>query len=335
LRQRRIPLRTIWVVESGGLCGGVKVIFEYASRLKKRGHDVIIATVDPHGVPNWFDLGDVQWWQFPSYQAMDEKLKTERGKKIATWWRTSHLVKNVISEGEGYYLVADIESSYYFRPGEQAEVLETYNYPLKHFTHSPYVQKVMPEATYVCLAIDPNLYKPLPLAYPARKRALSIVRKQALKGYTQLGEFARELSKLDKEAELVTWGMDKYVGFGGAFHGRHYVLPTDKDIVRLYSEGSCYVCSSLREGFGLPLIEAMSCGCPTVTFFCDGNIFCKNEENSLVVERGNAPALAEAAYRVMMDEPLRKKLVKNGFETAREYSNWDKVIDKLETFLSN
>ena len=37
------------------------------------------------------------------------------------------------------------------------------------------------------------------------------------------------------------------------------------DLMTLYSQASCYVSTSLNEGFGLPQAESMICGCPVVT----------------------------------------------------------------------
>lgn len=40
---------------------------------------------------------------------------------------------------------------------------------------------------------------------------------------------------------------------------------SEKELMTLYSLATCYVSTSLNEGFGLPLAEAMKCGCPVVT----------------------------------------------------------------------
>ena len=39
---------------------------------------------------------------------------------------------------------------------------------------------------------------------------------------------------------------------------------SDEELVRLYNEASCFVFPSLYEGFGLPPLEAMACGCPVL-----------------------------------------------------------------------
>ena len=39
---------------------------------------------------------------------------------------------------------------------------------------------------------------------------------------------------------------------------------SDDELVRLYNQATCFVFPSLYEGFGLPLLEAMACGCPVL-----------------------------------------------------------------------
>jgi len=39
---------------------------------------------------------------------------------------------------------------------------------------------------------------------------------------------------------------------------------SDEELVRLYNQAVCFIFPSLYEGFGLPPIEAMSCGCPVL-----------------------------------------------------------------------
>ncbi len=39
---------------------------------------------------------------------------------------------------------------------------------------------------------------------------------------------------------------------------------TDEELVRLYNKATCFIFPSVYEGFGLPPLEAMACGCPVL-----------------------------------------------------------------------
>lgn len=80
-------------------------------------------------------------------------------------------------------------------------------------------------------------------------------------------------------------------------------------------------------------MEAMASGTPVVTTDCIGiRDYAINNVNALIVPPGNTEALSEALYRVLTDEALRRYLIENGLQTAREWS-WNKRIELVERFL--
>ena len=100
------------------------------------------------------------------------------------------------------------------------------------------------------------------------------------------------------------------------------------DIVELMNAASAFVFPSLAEGFGMPNIEAMACGCPVVTTpgFAVREIV---GDAALVVEDPNDPvALSEALHRVLTDESLRSELIRRGFARLPLFS-WADAARKL------
>jgi glycosyltransferase involved in cell wall biosynthesis len=112
--------------------------------------------------------------------------------------------------------------------------------------------------------------------------------------------------------------------------------PTDDKLAELYSSVDLFVFASHIEGFGLPPLEAMACGCPVVTTDCLGvRDFVIDSENALLVSPRNPKALADGIIRVLTNEKLKEKLRKKGLETAKNFS-WTKVCDIFEkAFLSS
>lgn len=317
----------IFVVESGGLCGGVRQIFEQAVRLHHRGWHVRIFSLDKK--PAWFAFPpELEWRKFLDYNHLKTVLVAEDGLKIATWWNTALVVNECLRANEGCYLVADIEMSYYSRPAEKARVAATYDLPLRRYTEARWVEENLPGTTFVGIGIDLNLYRPMDIERDMTS-LVSIARKQRLKGFRQLGELSR---RLGPDYSLITVGAMP-VQFGGAWK-RHYRGLSDQELVRLYNQVGCLVSTSQHEGFGLPHIENMACGTPVVTTDADANMeFCVDGVNCLVFDKADMLGMAHGVRRVLSDGALRKTLIAGGFETAAQYP-WDPVIDRLEQFLS-
>lgn len=100
-----------------------------------------------------------------------------------------------------------------------------------------------------------------------------------------------------------------------------------EDMPALYNLAGVYVYPSLYEGFGLPVVEAMQCGCPVVA----SNATSIPEvagDAAILVDALDTPALADAIYRVLTDNKLREKLVCAGFQQARKFS-WDRCANTM------
>lgn len=108
-----------------------------------------------------------------------------------------------------------------------------------------------------------------------------------------------------------------------------------KLLKNLYSNATLFVCSSVSEGFGLPALEAMCCGCPVVTTNTGGSEeYAINGYNSIVVERCTPEELANAIIQVLDDENLRILLSQNGIKTSSEYE-WEKQQNLFNNEVTN
>ena len=108
-----------------------------------------------------------------------------------------------------------------------------------------------------------------------------------------------------------TLGLERDVMFTG------YVA--DEDMPYLYNGADLFVYPSFYEGFGLPPLEAMACGCPVVT----SNTSSLPEvvgDAGLMVDPHRPEELAEAMGRVLDDSGLRSELRERGLRRAAEFS---------------
>ena len=101
----------------------------------------------------------------------------------------------------------------------------------------------------------------------------------------------------------------------------------DKDVPAIYNLASVFVLPSLYEGFGLPPLEAMACGCPAVV----SDIAVIREvcgDAAYYVDPHDAGSMAECLYRVLSDETLRRHLRQKGAERSKLFS-WEDSAGKL------
>jgi glycosyltransferase involved in cell wall biosynthesis len=111
-------------------------------------------------------------------------------------------------------------------------------------------------------------------------------------------------------------------------------LPDVEQARGLYSRCRVWFLTSIEEGFGLPVLEAMACGCAVVATDSGGpSDIIKNGENGFLVEVGNYGAMAYRAAQIFEDDALYARLREGGLETARRYS-WEAAGAILEGKLS-
>ncbi|MEN8208171.1 MAG: glycosyltransferase family 1 protein [Candidatus Fermentibacteria bacterium] len=94
---------------------------------------------------------------------------------------------------------------------------------------------------------------------------------------------------------------------------------SEDDLVQLYSSAVAFVFPSFEEGFGLPVIEAMQCGCPVIT----SSTSCLPEiagDAAMLVDPHSPGEIAEAIKAMIDPAGIRSKLISLGFGQAERFS---------------
>ncbi|HEX7336619.1 MAG TPA: glycosyltransferase family 1 protein [Gemmatimonadales bacterium] len=119
--------------------------------------------------------------------------------------------------------------------------------------------------------------------------------------------------------------------FGSAASGPsdlvvHLGYVSEAELRALYEQASCFVYPSRYEGFGLPPLEAMACGCPVVVSRA-ASLPEVCGDAALYADADEPQQLAAAIRRVMCEEGVAQGLRQKGRERAREWS-WNASADK-------
>lgn len=131
--------------------------------------------------------------------------------------------------------------------------------------------------------------------------------------------FSRQLRNFVKQKRL-----EEKVVFPGAQAETGYIA--DEEVKALYSQALLFVFPSLKEGFGIPPLEAMSMGLPVVA----SNLSSTPEvcgKAAFYFNPHEAKDIARKVATLIHDEAEREELIKLGFERVKKFS-WEKMAQQ-------
>ena len=165
----------------------------------------------------------------------------------------------------------------------------------------------------VPVGVDPDVFQPLDDVARIPGRLVTTASADVtMKGLKYLLEAVAKLRTEREDVHLVVIGREKPGGpssqtidrLGLRDHVEFITGVPESRIIELYAEAEVAVVPSLYEGFSLPAIEAMSCGCPLVatTGGAVPEVVGNDGETAMLVEPGNSDALA-TAIGTALDRP--------------------------------
>ena len=175
------------------------------------------------------------------------------------------------------------------------------------------------------------------------KRIMAVGRLHEQKGFDLLIQSWQLIAARHPDWQLVVYGhggdlqkLQQQLEKAGLTSSMTFAGTTD-NIYKEYQNSAFYVMSSRYEGWGLVLVEAMSCGLPCVSFDCPygPSDIIRDGEDGFLVENGNIQQLAEKMELLINNKELREWLgVRARLNAARFTSDnimpqWTKLFETI------
>lgn len=115
---------------------------------------------------------------------------------------------------------------------------------------------------------------------------------------------------------------------------RYFRSPPQRQLVdEIYNSSRVFLCTSKVEGFGLPNVEAMACGAALVTTDNGGSRdFAAHGRTALVAPFEDPAALATHVIALLEDESRRISIATAGYDLVQRF-DWERTGELLEAFL--
>jgi len=329
-------MKICYLLEGTDLWGGVKVVLEQANELHRRGVDVVILSKGPE--PEWYHVEA----PFRQVSAFNREVIPSSDYVIATFWKT---VAPAVESGRGkvVHFCQGFEADYAVNQHLVPRIEQVYRLPTWKITVSPHLVDLISDRfgqPAVCIGqtFDNTLFYPADgSSFPAVPRVIVVgIYEADFKGIPfalQALDRVREkgcMFELVRISQLPQSEEERRYGFEGSY----YVNVPPEMVSRLYRSCHLSISPSLEaEGFGLPALEALACGLPTVlTEISSFRGFDSRNDFAFFVPPSSPEPMAEAVIRLMRDPDLRQRLSNRALEVSRNHST-DKTVSRLLSLL--
>jgi glycosyltransferase involved in cell wall biosynthesis len=230
--------------------------------------------------------------------------------KFRTWYQV--MIRSYLQRAKALYTVSEFSAS---------EISKWFGYPASQI-------HVIPESGEHILRIDADksILQRLVLAEGDFVLAVS-----SMAPNKNFGLVLKAMELLDRDVKVVIVGGKNSAVFVGSAAATDKAVwagyVSDAELRALYESAGCFAYPSRYEGFGLPPLEAMSCGCPTIVSRAASMPEVCGEA-ALYCDVDDPASLAAQINSIMHSNSLRQELSQAGRERASQWT-WQRGASRL------
>jgi len=340
---RSISLRITFLVPERGLVGGIKVMGEYAGRLRVRGHDV--AVMYPGGTRNvkrWLQ----RWTTRRTPDALDDSGCTLTAVReftpetvpdadvILTTGLRAVRAASALPPEKGR-VVEIVQGTIDMQEGH-AEARRVMALPVHRVAVSDYVARYLKhefgvEAAVVPNGVDHSQFYNNERQFRTPRTVGMIYVAGEMKGTAEAFEAMRQVRDQWPDVRLVMYGAKR--PRNAPPRTEVFIRPKASRLRAIYSSCEIWLAPSRSEGFGLPVVEAMACGVVPVATRAGGHeCIIEDEVSGFLVPVGDGEAMAKRIALLLEDESLLRTMSGAAHERSLAF-DWQTSTDGLEALL--
>lgn len=354
-------MRVTLVLPYAGLSGGIRVLSIYSERLYRRGHEVTVVSqprtrksllgslkslVLGKGWPNesgtepsFFDGCPARHHVLDTARPVMDDDVPDADVVLATYWKTAPGVA-ALSHRKGAKAI--LLQGYETSPGQWERAIDAaWRLPLHKIVVSKWLMDLARDrfddenVHLISNSVDAEQFHAAARGKQERPTVGMLYSTLHLRGVDVSLAAIEKLKKQMGNLRVVAFGAEPVsprlpLPEGVEFHYR----PPQSELRLLYGQCDVWLCGSRREGFHLPMLEAMACRCPVVSTRMGGATdVVKDGVNGFLVEVENPTKLAEQLSRVLsLSDTNWRGMSEAALATAISYT-WDDATDLLESAL--
>ena len=339
------------------MSGGIGIVLQHAAILQKAGVDVVLMNINAsvkfnhqsrslaskrgagsgliakaNGKAVWYSYGN---HRFPILWNNTKKLEGRFDKAVATMWTTTRFLEEYPNIETRSYLVQNFETDFYSAKEGKRILANASYYPIvvtEFLTISKWCKQWLQDRFGQAVKYAPNGINKA--NFPHHKRDFAgkiriLIEGDCYVAYKNVDEAFAIVEQLDL-TKFEIWYMSYNAAPKSHYHVDRFLskIPYE-EVPSVYQQCHILLKTSILESFSLPPLEMMATGGFVVAVPNGGNQeYLTHEENCLLYPRGDIATAVKAIGRICSEEELRKRLFRQGIETATQ-RDWERIKDDV------